>query len=62
MSTKKLRKEQFTLLRILQFVYDKFTEFETRVTLSSDDIQRGRKALKELEDVALKSIGEHHGR
>ncbi len=62
MSIKKLKKEQFTLLRILQFVYDNFTEFETRVTLSSDDIQRGRKALKELEDVALKSIGEHHGR
>ena len=62
MSIKKLKKEQFTLLRILQFVYDKFKEFETHVTLSDTDIQRGRKALKELEDVALKSIGEHHGR
>lgn len=62
MSIKKLKKEQFTLLRILQFVYDKFTEFETHVVLSDTDIQRGRKALKELEDVALKSIGEHHGR
>lgn len=61
MSIKKLKKEQFTLLRILQFVYDKFTEFETHVALSNDDIRRGRKALKELEDVALKSIGEHHG-
>lgn len=62
MSIKKLKKEQFTLLRILQFVYDKFTEFETHVVLSDTDTQRGRKALKELEDVALKSIGEHHGR
>lgn len=61
MSTKKLKKEQFTLLRILQFVYERFTEFETHVALTSHDIQRGRKALKELEDVALKSIGKRHG-
>lgn len=61
MSTKKLKKEQFTLLRILQFVYERFTEFEAHVALTSHDIQRGRKALKELEDVALKSIGKRHG-
>lgn len=53
---KQLKKERFTLLRVLQFVYDKFTEFETHVVLSADDALRGRKALKELEYVALKSV------
>ena len=56
MSIKKLKKEQFTLLRVLQFVYEKFTEFETHVALSAKDVARGRKALKELEYIALKSI------
>ncbi len=56
MHIKKLKKERFTLLRVLQFVYDKFTEFETHVVLSAEDATRGRKALKELEYVALKSV------
>ncbi len=41
---------------VLQFVYDKFTEFETHVVLAAEDATRGRKALKELEYVALKSV------
>lgn len=57
MSTKKLKKEQLTLLRVLQFVYDKFTEFETHVKLTKEDARRGREALRVLEDVALKSVG-----
>ncbi len=57
MSIKQIKKEKFTLLRVLQFVYDKFTEFETQAKLTSHDIKRGRKALKELEVVALKSVG-----
>ena len=57
MSIKKLKKEQFTLLRILHFVYDRFTVFETHVALTDEDAKRGRKALKELEYVALKSVG-----
>lgn len=56
MRIKKLKKERFTLLRVLQFVYEKFTEFETHVVLSAEDATRGRKALKELEYVALKSV------
>ena len=56
MSIKKLKQEQFTLLRILQFVYDRFMEFETHAVLTSKDVKRGRKALKELEYVALKSV------
>lgn len=56
MHIKKLKKERFTLLRVLQFVYDKFTKFETHVVLSAEDATRGRKALKELEYVALKSV------
>lgn len=55
MRIKQLKKERLTLLRVLQFVYDKFTEFETYVVLSTDDVLRGRKALKELEYIALKS-------
>lgn len=57
MHIKKLKEERFTLLRVLQFVYDKFTEFETHVTLTTEDIKCGRKALKELEHIALKSVG-----
>ena len=56
MHIKKLKKERFTLLGVLQFVYDKFTEFETHVVLTTDDVTRGRKALKELEYIALKSV------
>lgn len=56
MHIKKLKKERFTLLMVLQFVYEKFTEFETHVVLSTDDVARGRKALKEHEYVALKSV------
>ena len=56
MSINKLKKEQFTLARVLQFVYDKFTEFETHAALTAEDITRGRKALKELEFIALKSV------
>lgn len=59
MSIKKLKEEQFTLLRILQFVYDKFTEFETHITLTKDDVRRGREALKELEHIALKSVNKN---
>lgn len=57
MSIKRIKKEQFTLSRVLQFVYDKFTEFETHVKLTKEDVRRGREALKELEYVALKSVG-----
>jgi len=53
---KNFKKERFTLLRVLQFVYEKFTEFETHVMLTTDDVTRGRKALKELEYIALKSV------
>ena len=56
MRIKQLKKERFTLLRVLQFVYDKFTEFETHVALTTEDTRRGRKALKELEHIALKSV------
>lgn len=56
MRIKKLKKERLTLLRVLQFVYEKFTEFETHVALTTEDVTRGRKALKELEYIALKSV------
>ena len=56
MRIKNFKKERFTLLRVLQFVYEKFTEFETHVMLTTDDVTRGRKALKELEYIALKSV------